>query len=138
MGKKLLIFIGEGIGNIIQAIPSVIAIHSLGYQVDVVVRSNYVGTKDILQIPEINNVYNTYIQRIPEPQSYSKIVLTMFGHIEHYKKDRCEQCIALQSEPDYLHTSPELFEAIAHYLVKKQAPVITIEQGLALMRHPNN
>jgi len=83
--KKILVFVEEGIGNIIQAIPSIIAMHRAGYVVDLAVRSNYPGYKEILQIPEVNHVYNMYIERVSEPKSYKKIVLTMFGHLNHYK-----------------------------------------------------
>jgi hypothetical protein len=86
MGKKVLVFVGEGLGNIIQAIPTLIAINKLGYIVDVALRANYPGIQNILNIPEINKIFNVYIEAIPEGKSYDKIILTMFGHVESYKK----------------------------------------------------
>ena len=53
--KKVLIFIEEGVGNIIQCVPTCIAISKLGYEVDIALRSNYPGMRRLLQIEEINN-----------------------------------------------------------------------------------
>lgn len=83
--KKILMFVEEGVGNIVQAIPSCIAVSKLGYKVDIALRSNYPGMRRLLQIEEINNVFNIYIEKIPNPKSYEKVILTEFGHLNHYR-----------------------------------------------------
>jgi len=83
--KKILLFIEEGVGNIIQVIPTCIAISKLGYTVDIALRCNYSGLRRLLQIEEINNVYNLYVEEIPDSKSYEKVILTEFGHLNHYK-----------------------------------------------------
>ena len=82
--EKVLIFMGEGIGNMIQITPTIIAIHELGYTVDLAIRCNFSGYRQLFSIPEVNNIYNVHAERIGK-QGYSKIILTEFGHIESYK-----------------------------------------------------
>jgi len=83
--KKLLVFVEEGLGNIIQTIPTLIAFNRIGYTVDIALRANYPGISNMLKIDEVNRVFNMYIEKIPEPKSYEKIILTMFGHLNHYR-----------------------------------------------------
>ena len=83
--KKILVFVEEGLGNILQAVPTLIALNKIGYTVDVALRANYPGMNNLLHIPEINQVFNMYIERIPNAKDYEKVILTMFGHLEHYK-----------------------------------------------------
>jgi hypothetical protein len=83
--EKVLVFIEEGIGNLIQTIPTLIALNKLGYLVDIAFRSNFPGVRNVLKIPEVNEIFNMYVERIPNPKSYKKVILTMFGHLEHYR-----------------------------------------------------
>lgn len=56
--KELLFVLGGGIGNIIQATPTIQSISSEGWKVDLMIHCNSTSDLDIFEIPDVRKIYS--------------------------------------------------------------------------------
>lgn len=102
--RKCLVYIGDGIGNVISTFPLLDSIASMKYKIHIVGRFNYPQTADICKYPIVAKT-KSQDYRYPKEHKYDKIIFThWFSGRLRFKKDT-DRIIYPAEVPDWANRS---------------------------------